>query len=113
MPTIEPLKIFEHAGRYRLVLEEDDMLELIAPFNEQDRASDGHNWEAVARQALRMYAQEHIGYVDFYPEIDIFIAEADDREPLEDLGALLAQAIAEHDFLEELIRDAEDDWFDD
>lgn len=113
MTDITPLRIIDHDARYRLVLEESDMLELIAPFNEQDRIGDGHNWEAVARQALRTYAQEHIGYIDFCPDADRFIAEAENRERLEALGELLAGAIEDHDLLEELIRDAEDDWFDD
>ena len=76
------------------------------------REPNGYNWEAVARQALRAYAPEFVGLIDYDPEAGMFVAYGSDRDALQRLGELLSKAFGNREFLEELLRDAEEDWFD-
>lgn len=115
MSDITPLRLFEydHApGTWCLILGDDEMVKVMDVFDEQDRYGNGYNWEAVARQAVRAYAPELEGLFDYDPEAGMFVAFGGDRAALQRLGELLAQALADREFLEELIRDAEEDWFD-
>ena len=116
MSGIDPLRISEdqrHPGLYRLILEDDAMAKVMDVFDEVGHYGHGHNWEAVARQVLRAHAPECVGLVDYEPEPDRFVAFGRDRPALQRLGELLARALREREFLEQSLRDAEDDWFDD
>lgn len=115
MEDLEPLRLFEYdhrPGHYCLTLTDDQMVKLMDVFDEAGRYGNGYNWEAVARQALRAYAPEFVGLVDYDPEAGMFVAFGEDRDALQKLGELLAQTFRDREFLEELLRDAEEDWFD-
>lgn len=115
MADLSPLKLFEYdhkPGHYCLMLTDDAMTDVMDVFDEYGRYGNGYNWEAVARQALRAYAPEHVGLLDYDPEAGMFVAFGEDRDALQALGELLARALRDREFLEELLRDAEEDWFD-
>jgi hypothetical protein len=116
MSDIEPLRLFEYdhdPGNYCLMLSDDHMVGVMEVFDEVGHYGNGYNWEAVARQALRAHAPEYVGMLDYDPEAGTFVAYGTNREALQRLGELLAKAYHEREFLEQLLRDAEDDWFDD
>lgn len=115
MGDLSPLRLFEYQhrpGTFCLTLSDVEMVKVMDVFEEYDRYGNGYNWEAVARQALRAYAPEHVGMMDFDPEAGMFVAFGDSEEALQALGELLARALRDREFLEELLRDAEEDWFD-
>lgn len=112
---LAPLKLFEYdhkPGHFCLMLSDQYMVDVMDVFEEAGRYGNGYNWEAVARQALREYAIEYVGEVDYDPEAGMFVAFGESREALQALGELLAKALKDREFLEELLRDAEEDWFD-
>lgn len=114
MSDIEPLVLIEYDhGTYRLVLSEAHMAKMMSVFEELGHYGHGHNWEAVARQALRAHAPEYVGLLDYEPDADTFVAFGGDRDALRRLGELLSEAYHSRELLEQLLRDAEDDWFDD
>jgi hypothetical protein len=110
----DPLVLFEYdhkPGNYCLMLT-DAMVDVMEVFEEAGRYGNGYNWEAVARQAMRTYAQEYDGLFDYDPEAGMFVAYGDNRVALEKLGGLLAKAFHDRELLSELLKDAEEDWFD-
>lgn len=115
MTDVSPLTLFEYdhqPGTFCLLLSDNHMVGAMGVFEDAGHEGNGYNWEAVARQALREYAPEHVGMLDFDPEAGMFVAYGENREALQRLGELLARALRDREFLEELLRDAEEDWFD-
>ncbi len=97
---------------YSLILGEEHMEPAMDTFEEYDYAGNGYGWEGVARSAVQAHAPDIAEFVEYDPEAGMFAAVSDDPEALRRLGALLRRAVRDRDFLEQLLRDGDPDWFD-
>jgi hypothetical protein len=114
-PDLAPLSLFkvDHGpGWYCLTLADDDMVAAMGTFEEFGYYGNGYGWAGVARSAVRAHAPEIAGRIEYDPEGGAFVARAEDPKPLARLGSLLKQALSDRDFLRQLLRDGEPEWFD-
>jgi Immunity protein 51 len=113
---LSPLTLMRHdhplGYSYSLMLTAEDMVPVMDTFEEYDYYGNGYGWEGVARSAVRAHAPNLTDLLDYDPEGDTFVAVSNDPDALRRLGALLRRALREPDFLEQLLRDGDPDWFD-
>ena len=110
-----PLVLFEYdhkPGEYCLMLSDNHMVDVMDAFEEVGQYGNGYGWEAVTRQAMRAHAPELDGLFDYDPEAGTFVAFGSNHAALQRLAELLSKAFADRELLLELLRDAEEDWFD-
>ncbi len=111
---LSPLSLFEYEeepGSYALILGDEDMEPHIDTFAEFEYDSSGYGWEGVARSAIHVHAPELAGIVKYDSEASTFVAHSQDLEALKRLGVLLQRALRDDDFLADLLRDGNPDWF--
>jgi Immunity protein 51 len=88
------------------------MGDVMDAFEPHGQHGNGYGWDAVARQAIRSCAPAIAERVEYGSESGTFVAHSADRAALEQRGALLRAAFHDRALLDELICDADPDWFD-
>jgi hypothetical protein len=113
--TYAPLVLFEYddrPGNYCLMMSDLHMADVMEAFEPHGQYGNGYGWGGVARQAIRSRAPGLEPVVSYDNESGTFVAHSADLTALERLGAILRDAFHDRALLDELIRDAEPDWFD-
>ena len=89
--SLEPLLLAETSpGTFSLLLRD---LDSFSPsFEAAGHSGNGYSWEAVARHVLESSLPEAEERVEFDSEADMFCAHGADREALEQLGTIVADA---------------------
>nr|WP_269781677.1 immunity 51 family protein [Nocardia bovistercoris] len=99
-------------GNYCLMLSDDKMLATQEVFAAAGYEGGGYDWAGVARSAVHARLPESADRIRFDPEAGMFVAYGADPDALRALGAILRDAVHDHELLAEFIRTGDPDWFD-
>jgi hypothetical protein len=100
--SLEPLLLDETSpGVFNLLLRDLDSFSPV--FESAGHSGNGYSWEAVARHVLESSLSEFEEVIALNSEADMFCAHGRDRDALEQLGAVLADAARSPKGLKKLI----------
>lgn len=104
-PSIEPLQLFETSpGNWSLMLTDQHFGKVAAVFEQVEGfEGSGYDWASVAHAVISRDAPHLEGRFGTDPEAGMFVAYGSDNKALGELGALLAKAYSDADYLGGLV----------
>ncbi|MET8655004.1 MULTISPECIES: immunity 51 family protein [Nocardia] len=113
--TFAPLVFFEYdhkPGNYCLMLSDNHMLATQGVFAAAGYEGGGYDWAGVARSVVNSRLPDAAERIRFDPEAGMFVAYGTDPDALRELGAVLRDAVHDHELLAEFISTGDPEWFD-
>ena len=105
-----PIRIWEFEGRYQLSFDDFGLSWEI--FEEMGYESGGYGWHGALESLLRMKNPALLQKIEFDPESSLFSAHSTNRDALEQLAALMQQALDDPEFLREALSHADPELMD-
>jgi hypothetical protein len=107
----EPFQLLEHKdGTISLMITDFDATAEV--FEEMGQEGGGYGWHGVVDALVRMKAPKIKKKIAYDPESSMFVAYSKDHKAIEQVGALIREAIQNPDLLREAIAKADPELMD-